>query len=278
VSKHTPWNKGKHVFAGENNPMYGRHHSLETKRKMSETLKNQYKNGRKVWSKGKHGVYSEEARRKMSRAKKGSHPKVPFTSEHLKELWTTPEFRAKMENRKSTKGLHIWHKHPHPRGMLGKNAWNKGLIKETDAKIAKVAKKLSEGASSFFRLRKDPEFMKHCLKALLKRPTKPEKRLINVIQKYGLPYDYVGDGKVIIEGKCPDFINNNGAKRIIEVFGDVYHNPDKSFIEISYQRTEQGRKELFAKYGFETLILWDSRINQMSDSEIAEAIREFEEQ
>lgn len=33
----TPWNKGKAFLAGKNNPMYGKRHSEETKRKIRET-------------------------------------------------------------------------------------------------------------------------------------------------------------------------------------------------------------------------------------------------
>lgn len=90
-----------------------------------------------------------------------------------------------------------------------------------------------------------------------------------------MPYRYVGDGKVVIEGLCPDFIGNNGIKRIIEVFGDVFHNPDKSFKEVPYHLTEEGRKKFFAEHGFDTLILWVSEMNKMSNSEIAQAIIKF---
>ena len=59
---HNAFNKGK--YAGENNAMYGKHHTEETRKKLSEASK-----GNKYFL-GKH--HTDEARRKMSEAKKGT--------------------------------------------------------------------------------------------------------------------------------------------------------------------------------------------------------------
>ena len=55
-----PWNKGKEHMHGENHPMFGKHPSEETLKRMSESHKN-------------HRV-SEETKRKMSEARKGRAP------------------------------------------------------------------------------------------------------------------------------------------------------------------------------------------------------------
>ena len=57
-------NKGKH--AGENNPMYNKHPSEETRKKLSEARK-----GEKHPMYNKH--HSEETRKKMREAKKGKY-------------------------------------------------------------------------------------------------------------------------------------------------------------------------------------------------------------
>lgn len=54
--------KKKDVYVGENNPFYGRHHSEETRKRISESHK-----GKETWMKGKH--HSEESRKKISIAK-----------------------------------------------------------------------------------------------------------------------------------------------------------------------------------------------------------------
>lgn len=66
-SLHTPSddvkNKMSEAKKGENNPMYGKHHTDEARGKMSEVHK-----GKPTWSKGKH--LSEEAKKKMREAHK----------------------------------------------------------------------------------------------------------------------------------------------------------------------------------------------------------------
>ena len=106
--------------------------------------------------------------------------------------------------------------------------------------------------------------IKASMKALHIRPNKPETELNILLQQlFPNEYKFVGDGSFLIERKCPDFVNVNGKKKIIELFGRVFHNPKKSFFKIPYERTEQGRIELFKKNGFDTLIVWDSELDNV---------------
>ena len=108
--------------------------------------------------------------------------------------------------------------------------------------------------------------IRRLFEALKRRPTLLEQKVISIINKYNLPYDYVGDGKVFIACKVPDFINNNGEKKLIEVAGDYWHTPEEM----------EQRVKHFAKYGFKTLILWEHEINSLAEEEIAKRIREFD--
>jgi len=58
-------------------------------------------------------------------------------------------------------------------------------------------------------------------------------------------WEFVGDGKVVIDGKVPDFINKD-MLQVIELFGKFWHKPQE----------EKTRKDFFAQYGYETLIVW----------------------
>jgi len=40
----------------------------------------------------------------------------------------------------------------------------------------------------------------------------------------------------------PDFIHNNGSKKVIEVFGDTYHNP-KKVLERTYRGINRSSAE-----------------------------------
>ena len=67
-----PWNKGKHIYLGGGFKkghipwIKGKKHSPETIAKIKRFIK-----GRKVWNRGKKGIYSQETLSKMSLASKG---------------------------------------------------------------------------------------------------------------------------------------------------------------------------------------------------------------
>ena len=55
------------MYAGEDNPFYGKHHSKESKKEMGAKM------GTDPWNKGDNDVYSNESLHKMSDAKKGMY-------------------------------------------------------------------------------------------------------------------------------------------------------------------------------------------------------------
>ena len=90
------------------------------------------------------------------------------------------------------------------------------------------------------------------------KPTAPERRIIDIIKSYSLPFKYNGDKGIPIAGKCPDFISNNGQECIVEIFGDYWHEGEN----------EQELIEIYAKCNYRTLILWESEMKEYSDDYI----------
>lgn len=90
--------------------------------------------------------------------------------------------------------------------------------------------------------------------------TKPELIFEQICKKYDLQYKYTGDGSFWI-GKNPsvnpDFVNCNGKKIAIEIFGDYWHSPLLNR-NLDYNRTYKGRKEILKKYGWKLVIFWES--------------------
>lgn len=85
------------------------------------------------------------------------------------------------------------------------------------------------------------------------RPNKPELVVFNLLNSdYPTEWKYTGDGKIIIGGLNPDFFNVNGKKLIIEVFGDYWHTQ-----KLKPYRINEGRVDVYAKYGYKTLIIWE---------------------
>jgi hypothetical protein len=98
------------------------------------------------------------------------------------------------------------------------------------------------------------------------KPNTIELKLQSIINKVcPNQYEYTGDGKVIINGVCPDFTNINGQKKAIELFGDYFHNPNKYKGKLSWHRTEEGRVQILAEYGYKCLVLWEKEVRKDED-------------
>jgi len=106
---------------------------------------------------------------------------------------------------------------------------------------------------------KNEEFREKNIKASLKglqlKPNKPETILGKLL---GKDYKFVGDGKVILGGFCPDFININGQKKIVEMYGDYWHNLPKRI------ETDKRRIPTYKKYGYRTLIVWEHELKNLT--------------
>ena len=90
--------------------------------------------------------------------------------------------------------------------------------------------------------------------------TKPELIFEEICKKLDLPYKYTGDGAFWI-GKNPsvnpDFVNCNGKKIAIEIFGDYYHSPLLNY-KLKEDRTLSYRKKILKKYGWKLIVFWQS--------------------
>ena len=116
------------------------------------------------------------------------------------------------------------------------------------------------------------------LAASRKKPTSIELRTQKVVDELRLPYKYVGNGKLIIAGRNPDFANTNGQKKLIEAYGCFWHccpicgkRPGKREIK---QREDVETLEGYAALGNKTLVIWE---HELSNPEaVKEKLLEFE--
>ena len=101
--------------------------------------------------------------------------------------------------------------------------------------------------------KKDPKRRKRIMRALQIKPNKPESKMDSVLKDlFGKEYKFVGDGELIIGNLCPDFMNINGQKKLVEVFGDYWHKGENP----------QERIDFFKQYGYDTLVV---RENELKD-------------
>ena len=103
----------------------------------------------------------------------------------------------------------------------------------------------------------------HYVRGVNHKKTKPEQKIVDLLKSMSLnDWKFTGDGSKSIEGKFPDF--SNGDHKIIEVFGDYWHQKDEEIERIKY----------FNERGYDCLVLWESQIEANVD-EVKNTIKEF---
>ena len=78
-------------------------------------------------------------------------------------------------------------------------------------------------------------------------------------------YKFVGDFKIWFDNFNPDFINVNGQKKIIELFGEHWH--------LNTQARDTKRLETYKKYGYDTLVIWQKELSDSSS--LINRLKEF---
>lgn len=236
-----PWNKGKKVpqMTGVNHPMYGKHHTEEAKQK------------------------NREKHLGKSPGNKGKHP----TEEQLKKLRESHIGKKNVNKGKTYEQIYGVEKAKLLREDLSKKQLGEKHRLYGKKQLEITRKKISDKVKQNWR---NEEIAKKMMNG--QRPNGKELYLDFLLQNH-FPdeWKYVGDGQVIIGGLCPDFINVNGKKLIIELFGDYWHN----IKNMKYHRTEHGRIEVFLEYGYSTLIIWEHELED--ENKVIEKIKHFDE-
>lgn len=146
-----------------------------------------------------------------------------------------------------------------PKGHIGLLRWRnwKYGIRCPECANQEVGKKASQRWA-------DPTYQHKMAKAFKIKPNKPEQALLALLNHlFPNEYKYVGDFQFFLGGKNPDFMNINGRKDLIELYGEYWHKDDDP----------QKRINHFRQYGFETLVVWE---NELKDREkLMERLREF---
>jgi len=100
-------------------------------------------------------------------------------------------------------------------------------------------------------------------KAMAKNPNNPEQQFINIIKKHNLPYKYNKRGETVINGKIPDFINTDGKKEVVEIFGHLWHSPLWNY-KFKGAIKNKGYNETikhYKKQGYNCIIIWDYELD-----------------
>jgi len=127
---------------------------------------------------------------------------------------------------------------------ISKARLGKPRSEETRQSISRTLKKLWE----------DSDYARQMTASWYRRPNETELKMQTVLDKhFPSEWKYVGDYQVWIGGRNPDFINVNGKKQVIEVFGVYWHDSElfpnrPSAVELIAH---------YKNYGFDCLVLWE---------------------
>lgn len=235
-------------------------------------------------SRGRRGIETtEETKNKISRALKGrlNVKAKGITKEQNPNLAKTEETRRKIS--RALMGRIIskeqLEKMRKPRSEKGRNNIKKACgrpeviakthTSESNRKRSETLRgrlKPKRFVEDLKKRYKNPEYKEKWLKSIFGglglRPTKPEKVVQKILNNlFPEEWKYVGDGSILIGFKNPDFMNVNGQKKVIEMFGDYWHS--KKVTGKTKKQEENQRIKHFAGYGYKTLIIWERELRDM---------------
>lgn len=216
-------------------------HSEKTKQEMSDRMK-----GNKNLLGHKH---SNETRIKMSLSHRGKHPGLGFKKGHIpwnSGIKMSNEIREKIS--RSNKGRILSNEHKSKISISHKGKICSEKCKEIISEKNRGRISWNKGISllSYCSLN-SKERIKEGFRKMMCKPNFSEIKLTKILENlYSNKWKYVGNGIVWIGDKNPDFINVNGQKKLIELFGEQWHKPED----------EKIRSDYFRLFGFDTLIIW----------------------
>jgi very-short-patch-repair endonuclease len=227
------------------------------------------------WNKNKTGIYSEETLKRMSEyRRKINKEKHPWFGRHHTDI-----SKKQMSESGKKKKLSEAHKK-----KIGEKSKGRKWSLETRDKMKKARvgwhhkietkQKQSELLKKLWR---DPEYIKKQLNSHNIFPNKPETVIIDVLSEQ-LPnmWKFSGDFSVWVDGKNPDFVNEN-EKLIIEMFGDFWHGEkhrrhNYSDFSTNYEHELQ-RIQHFEKNGYRCLVIWEHELENIE--KVKEKIKLF---
>jgi len=218
----------------------GHRHTDEAKRKMSEIHK-----GKPTWSKGLTKE-TDERIKKISEANKGQH--------------RTEEARYRMSN--ACRGRHF---SLETRRKIGEANKGRHYTKMTRRKMSEANKgqhlsleakrKIGEKNKKHWQ---NPNFVRKMILAYQIKPNHAERKFDAILQEV-CPGEFalnVHANIMVLGGKIPDFVNVNGKKQLIELYGDYWHDP-KRFPD---RQSPQERIDYFRQFGWEVLVVWEHEL------------------
>lgn len=160
------------------------------------------------------------------------------------------------------------------RRFCSRRCVNKGREKTQEHVKKIVESRIRNGTNvGYWKNKKMPEYVKEKLRqARMKQKiptkfTKPELKFMRIIRRHNLPYKFTGDGSFWIENINPDFVQTNGKKICVEVWGDYWHSNPEYYSYNKLNRTQisnlikdNQKLNILKKYGWQRIVFWEHEL------------------
>lgn len=250
---HIAWNKGLTAKQDERIARYSKKlEGIVRSEKSNEKNRIAHK---KLWQ-DPNSPYNKEIRltltKGLRKGKKGSNEFRNKISKVMKKKWQNPAFLFNSKKHKEKLSLQKKKEWANPHSTYNSKEWKINRIK---------------GSKKMWQ---DTQYREKTIKAqregMQLSPNKPEKAMMQIIKENKFPFNYVGDGKVILGGFNPDFLSKN-PKHIIEVNGDYWHNLPK------VKEKDKRKLRAYASLGYKTMIVWEHELRE--PEKVAERMERF---
>jgi len=271
----------------------------EPENRFCPTCSNRNPEKRKIISGKLTGIKRDEAFRKQKSedtkrylAEHGySEEKRVIQSRKMKEHWENPQWRvetsAKIKIGQNNMLPEVKKIKAEKCGAKNKQLWENPEYRETMTAKFKEVDNTEEVKAKNRERWDDPEYVKlysnmlkdrwadpirksdmvdAMFKGLQLKPTKPEAYLDTLLQTY-FPDQWIYNGDnschFKIDGKVPDFLSLDNLPKVIELMS--YHHCPALNKNIGKFAIVKNRVELFKKFGYDTLIIWQP---ELEDSDL----------
>ena len=184
------------------------------------------------------------------------HPKRCKSCANKERLPSSLETRSKISLTLKNKGI----KPPSRKGLPGPWTGKKRPGLKTTSQFKKGNIPWSKGKQGQFK----PSTIQKIREARMRQRlptewTEPEKRFMEICQRHELPFRYTGDGSFWIGKINPDFVDVNGRKLAVDIFGTYWHSPLLN-PKVRPSGTFETRSKILAGYGWELIMFWENEV------------------
>jgi very-short-patch-repair endonuclease len=198
--------------------------------------------------------HTEATKNKMSDNHKGKK----FSEEHKRKIGLGNKGKVRTEETKRKISLSLIGN----KRNLGHHCSieTKEIISKTHK--GKITSKATKEKMSLAHLNKTEEEKSKFIKSILKNRKiyKNEAILYEIIKENNLPFNYTGNGQIVMNGFCPDFLSKN-PKHIIELFGSRHYG--------KYDKIRDKRRfKAYSSLGYKTLVIYNWELNEKRNHRI----------